>query len=220
MESGWFIYHRLSQRQKNHWLEQRSHEVVTQQLQQHAYLRHILCHCVEHQQLQCRHYVAAVAAAAAANFDVAEIQRHAQHPQCHSDCQSAVQAEEKQQPGCFESVQPDLQQRWPDVDLGKKRVAAAALKKKRVAAGQVAGQLQPVATIPLGKWTPVEPAVQQSCSDAALKQEAAADAALADGQGQSATALNQSRIAAVCPAAAAAAESEAELVGALMAAVN
>ncbi len=190
---------------------------MTQQLQQHSYLRHILCSCVEHQQLHCRHCVAAVAA----NSDFAEIQRHAQHPRCPSDYQSAAQAEEKRQPGCFESVQPDLQQRWPDVDLGKKRVAAAAPRKKRAAAGQVAGQLQPVATTPLSKWTAVEPAVQQSCSDAARKQEAAADAALADGQGQSETALNQSHIAAECPAAAAAAaELETDLVGALPAAVN
>ena len=184
---------------------------MIQQLQQHFYLRHILCRCVEHQQLQCRHCVAAVAAAAAAaNSDLAEIQRHAQRPQCHSDCQRAAQAEEKQQPGCFASVRPDLQQRWPDVDLGKKRVAA----------GQVVGQLLPVVTMPQSQWMAVEPAGQQSCSDAALKQEAAADAALkqeaaadaalADGQGPSETAQNPSQSAAVCPAAAAAAESEAD----------
>ena len=183
---------------------------MIQQLQQHVYLRHILCRCVEHQQLHCRHCVAAAAAAAAAYSDLAEIQRHAQHPPCHSDCQSAAQAEEKQPPGYFVSVQPDLQQRWPDVDLGKKRVAAAALRKKRAAAGQVEGQLLSVATRPQSQWTVVEPAVQQSCSDAALKQEAAADAALADGQGPSETAQNPSESAAVCPAAAAAAESEAD----------
>jgi len=108
------------------------------------------------------------------------------------------------------SVQPDLQQRWPDVDLGKKRVAAAALRKKRAAAGQVEGQLLSVATRPQSQWTVVEPAVQQSCSDAALKQEAAADAALADGQGPSETAQNPSQSAAVCPAAAAAAAAATE----------
>ncbi len=108
-------------------------------------------------------------------------------------------------------MRPDLQQRWPDVDLGKKRVAAAALRrKKRAAAGQVVGQLLPVVTMPQSQWTAVEPAGQQSCSDAALKQEAAADAALADGQGPSETALIQSQIAAVCPAAAAAAAAATE----------
>ncbi len=62
--------------------------------------------------------------------------------------------------------------------------------------------------MPQSKWTAAEPAVQQSCSDAALKQEAAADGALADGQGQSETARNQSQIAAVCPAAAAGNEAD------------
>ena len=194
--------------QKTHWLQQRSDAIrsrVIQQLQQHVYLRHILCRCVEHQQQQCHHCVAAVAA----NSDFAEVQGHTQHPRCHSDCQHAAQAEEKRQPGRFESVQPDLQQCWPDVGLEKK-VAAAALRKKRAAAGQVAGQLLAVATMPQSQWTAVEPPGQQSCSDAALKQEAAVDAALADGQGQSETALNQSQIAAVCPAAAAAAAAEIE----------
>lgn len=62
--------------------------------------------------------------------------------------------------------------------------------------------------------------MQQDCSDAALKQEAAADAALADGQGQPETAPNQSHVAAVCPAAAAAAESETDVAGALLAGVK
>jgi len=94
--------------------------------------------------------------------------------------------------------------------LGRRGLLQQPWGRRGLLLARLKGKLLSVATRPQSQWTVVEPAVQQSCSDAALKQEAAADAALADGQGPSETAQNPSQSAAVCPAAAAAAAAATE----------